>query len=276
MNHLLAKKFFYCSVDLPFRLTYKNLSFFLILFYVNIAPFYGRIVIPIKILSQPDDVTCGPTSLHAVYNYFGENISLRKVISGIEYLDNGGTLAVMLAIHALKRNYSAKIYTYNLSIFDPTWFNSEVNIIEKLTRQKKYKQSRRLRKATASYIEYFKLGGEMKFVNLTPSLLQKIFKQKLPVLTGMSSTYLYNCPREIWEKDKSVYDDVKGYPAGHFVVLAGYDETTRKVIVADPYRENPVSGDNYYSVKVSRLINSIMLGILTYDANLLVIQPKEK
>jgi hypothetical protein len=31
-----------------------------------------------------------------------------------------------------------------------------------------------------------------------------------------------------------------------------------------------------YSVSFARLINSIMLGIVTYDANLLVIEPKEK
>ena len=29
----------------------------------------------IKILQQPDDVTCGPTSLQAVYNHLGYKIS---------------------------------------------------------------------------------------------------------------------------------------------------------------------------------------------------------
>lgn len=46
------------------------------------------------------------------------------------------------------------------------------------------------------------------------------------------------------------------------------------MIVADPHRENPLSHDNYYKVSSNRLINAIMLGVLTYDANLLVIQPK--
>ena len=45
------------------------------------------------------------------------------------------------------------------------------------------------------------------------------------------------------------------------------------MIVADPYRENPISGDNLYVVRMDRLINSILLGVLTYDANLLVIYP---
>jgi len=237
--------------------------------------FNGK-MIPIKIMTQPDDVTCGPTSLHAVYNYFGDKISLPKVISEISYLEEGGTLAVMLAIHALKRNYKAKIYTYNLSVFDPVWFKEKVDIKAKLVEQKKHKKSKKLHHATDAYIEYLSLGGEIEFVNLTPSLFKKIFDKKLPILTGLSATYLYNCSREAWINNKSIYDDVRGFPTGHFVVLSGYDEETRNVVVADPYLENPVSHDNYYSVKVSRLINSIMLGILTFDANLLVIQPKDK
>lgn len=71
-----------------------------------------------------------------------------------------------------------------------------------------------------------------------------------------------------------IMDDIKGFPCGHFVVLSGYDNKQRHVVVADPYSANAVSGDNYYSVKVARLINSIMLGIMTYDANLLVIHPR--
>jgi hypothetical protein len=41
--------------------------------------------------------------------------------------------------------------------------------------------------------------------------------------------------------------------------------------VADPYQDNPYSSDLYYHVPVGRLINAIMLGIVTYDANLLII-----
>lgn len=233
-------------------------------------------MIPIKIMTQPDDVTCGPTSLHAVYNYFGDKISLPKVISEISYLDEGGTLAVMLGIHALKRNYKSVIYTYNLSVFDPTWFNENTDLKAKLHEQKKHKKSKRLHNATDYYIKFLKLGGKIEFVNLTPSFLKKIFAMKLPILTGLSATYLYSCSRETWKGNKSVYDDVNGFPTGHFVVLSGYDEKNHKIIVADPYRENPVSNDNYYSVSANRLINSIMLGILTFDSNLLVIQPKGK
>jgi hypothetical protein len=55
---------------------------------------------------QPSDTTCGPTCLHAMYRYCADTISLEEVISGVKYLKDGGTLAAMLACHALGRGYS--------------------------------------------------------------------------------------------------------------------------------------------------------------------------
>jgi hypothetical protein len=39
-------------------------------------------------------------------------------------------------------------------------------------------------------------------------------------------------------------------------------------------QDNPVAAGHRYHVRVDRLINAILLGIVTYDANLLVIQPR--
>lgn len=232
----------------------------------------------IKILSQPDDETCGPTSLHAVYNYYGDDISLGQVIAEVSYLESGGTLAVMLAIHALLRGYQASIYTYNLHVFDPTWFyDKHVDLPVKLKQQLKYKHDKKLHLATGAYLEFLSLGGKICFEDLSPTLLKRHFNNSIPILTGLSATYLYQCAREYLDYNNEVYyDDEKGHPSGHFVILAGYDDHKKHVVVADPYAENLLSGDNYYSVTIGRLINSIMLGILTYDANLLVIQPKDK
>lgn len=239
-------------------------------------------MLPIRILSQPTDVTCGPTSLHAIYQYYGEKISLDKVINQVRYVEGGGTLAVMLACHALKRGYKTKMFTYNLRMFDPTWFNvapDELNphLIEKLKAQRKHTSSKKMRYATTAYLEYLELGGNILFQDLTPQLLMKYFKKQVPILAGLSSTYLYQCAREISPDDyTTIADDVRGKPSGHFVVLCGYDEVKGHVVVADPYSKNPLDASQYYSVKVSRLINSIMLGILTYDANFLVVEKSDK
>jgi hypothetical protein len=230
----------------------------------------------LKILTQPDDSTCGPTSLHAVYQYYQDTISLDDVIEEVSFLEEGGTLAVLLACHALKRGYKARIYSYNLHVFDPTWFRaSNEKIIKNLQEQLLYKPDPKLQLATKAYIEFLQLGGELKCDDLTPKLLDQYFSQGYPILTGLSATYLYNCARERTnDRDEAIYDDIRGEPLGHFVVLCGFTPEKDKIIVADPYQENPFFRNNYYQVNVSRLINSIMLGMISYDANILIIEPK--
>jgi hypothetical protein len=78
--------------------------------------------------------------------------------------------------------------------------------------------------------------------------------------------------RDLPHTNKS--DDVRGEPVGHFVVLTRYEKETREVFVADPYAGNPLAASRYYPVGIHRLIGAILLGITTYDANLLVIEPK--
>lgn len=233
-------------------------------------------MITIKILSQPSDTTCGPTSLHAVYNYYGDNISLGQIIREVPSLDGGGTLGVLLGNHALQRGYRVKIYTYNLNMFDPTWFRSnETNLVRKLQLQAKYKRSRKFLNESNAYIKFLRSGGEVYFKDIAASVLKKYLNKEIPVLTGLSATYLYNHSREFSvSKNKSLYDNIRGYPTGHFVILAGYDRKNKVVLVADPYKGNPFSENQYYKIGISRLINSILLGIVTFDANLLIIQPK--
>ena len=228
----------------------------------------------LEMLPQPTVTTCGPTCLHAVYRYFGHQISLNDVIAQARQFPEGGTLAVFLGCHALENGYTATIYTYNLEVFDPTWFGvSEPVLMEKLEEQAKAKTKKKLRNATEGYLKFLQLGGEILFEELTPSLLRRHLKQGRPILTGLSATYLYRSPREL---PNCEYDDVAGEPSGHFVVLHGYDRETKEVFVADPWKPNPLRGNHYYSVSIPRVINSILLGILTYDANLLVIEPAER
>lgn len=224
---------------------------------------------------QPDDSTCGPTCLQAVYAYYGDPVPLETVIREVTRLENGGTLAVMLGCHALRRGYKATIYTYNLQVFDLTWFRRpELDLAAKLKKQLSHKRTRRLGEATAAYLEFLRLGGVIRHRDLTGAFIRHFLKRGVPILTGLSATYLYRSAREIDIKDSTYYDDVRGEPSGHFVVLCGYDMARRTVVVADPLLSNPLAeGSQRYEVSVGHLANAIMLGILTYDANLLVIEP---
>ena len=226
----------------------------------------------LNIKKQPDDVTCGPTCLQAVYNYFEDKISLTQVISEVKQLRSGGTLGVLLGNHALSRGYKVTIYTYNLSTFDPSWFRNGDNISEKLRLQLAAKpKAKKLKTATKAYLKFLANGGEIKFEELTPGLLRKFLSKGVPVLTGLSATYLYESPREIGDFEIR-FDDISGSPSGHFVVINGYDH--KEAFVADPLESNPISEKQYYRVSFHKLINSIMLGVMTYDANILIIHPK--
>ena len=223
----------------------------------------------LDILPQPDDTTCGPTCLHAVYRYWGDEIPLARLVNEIDPLPGGGTLAVSLACHALRRGYRAEIYTYNLQLFDPSWFVEGVDLAERLSAQRKHKRSRKLAISTDAYLEYLSLGGVVRFEELRPALIRRFLNRDTPLLTGLSATYLYQCPRE-HEDD---YDDVRGEPVGHFVVLSGYERKKSQVTVSDPSHDNPRFRTHLYSVGMNRLIAAIALGVMTYDANVLVLTP---
>lgn len=231
-----------------------------------------------SIHTQPDDITCGPTSLHAVYAFYKDVISLDRVIDEVHCLENGGTLAVFLACHALRRGYRCSIYTYNLQVFDPSWFrNDGTDLRVKLSAQASIKSGKRFTAATNAYLDYLALGGRVYHEPLTRALLHRFLGSGTPVLTGLSATFLYSCPREREAgHNKSIYDDVRGVPSGHFVVLYDYDAGADTISVADPYRDNPSFNNSYYAISADTVINAIMLGIVTYDANLLIIQPPPK
>ncbi len=227
----------------------------------------------LNIKAQPDDVTCGPTCLHALYNYYEDPISLLDVIQEVIQFKTGGTLAVFLGIHALKRGYKATIFTYNLHIFDPTWFSPEIDLAEKLRAQQAFKQDVKTEEATQAYLQFLELGGKIKYEELSISLLKRHLTKKIPVLSGLSATYLYQCAREIGETNQ--FDDIKGEPSGHFVLIKGYSSANREADISDPLAPNPLVGtQQHYKVPITRLINAILLGIITYDANILIIHPK--
>jgi hypothetical protein len=95
---------------------------------------------------------------------------------------------------------------------------------------------------------------------------------KTPILTGLSSSWLYRDKRE--NPLTNEYDDILGKPAGHFVIINGYDEKG-DFLICDPYHKNPINSSNHYSINGDRLITSILLGITSYDGNLLLIEKKK-
>jgi len=231
------------------------------------------IELPITIRRQPDYTTCGPTSLHAVYSYFGDKIPLTQVIDEMCKHEGGGTLSVHLAVHALRRGYDADIWSFNVKNWDPTWFTQKTDFVAKLRARltgKGLLGDPRYDLAMEAIEEYFSRGGRIHWRDLTPRLIGSILKRGLPILTGTNGTFLYQCARETADGP----DDVCGDPFGHFVVVCGYHSTEGTVSIADPLKDNPLHDSKYYRASVHRLIGAIFLGAATDDSNFLVIRPK--
>jgi len=85
----------------------------------------------VEVSPQPTDTSCGPTCLHAVYRFFGDKISLGELVQQVPAVQGGGTLMVCLANHALRGGYQATLYTYNLRVFDPTWFPASARTLKR-------------------------------------------------------------------------------------------------------------------------------------------------
>ncbi len=98
----------------------------------------------VAMLPQPDDVTCGPTCLHAVYDFLGKTEPLPRLIERVNSLKDGGTLAVFLGIDALERGYSARLYSYDFKVFDPSWRGLTSHaLVERLNAQLQFKKGKR-------------------------------------------------------------------------------------------------------------------------------------
>jgi len=234
----------------------------------------GNLKKKINIRKQPDDVTCGPTCLHSIYEYMNDKAALEQIIKEVPMLETGGTYASRLGVHALKRGYKAEIWSFNVNMFDPTWFGlPPAQLFEKLKLQRHAKKQRKLRTASDGYMEFLQHGGILRFEDLTSDLLVKLLSGPRPVIAGLSATYLYQSARE--DPKTCEHNDIKGRPSGHFVVLTGIDTAARTVHISDPYYPNNLSEQNTYTISISRVICAILLGVVTYDANLLLIQRKD-
>ena len=197
-----------------------------------------------------------------------------QVIAEIPELEGGGTLGAQLGSHALDRGYEVVIYSHNLRVFDPTWFVlSTAQQIKKLEAQMEAKKSNpKLVLVSQYYQDFLRNGGRIQFESLSPEFLQSFLSRGQPVLTGLSATYLYKTAREVG--DDCAYDDVRGDPQGHFVVVTGMNKNRRRVSIADPHEHHPVADGQHYDVDTLDLISAILIGVITYDANLILLKKK--
>ncbi|MEZ4338044.1 MAG: C39 family peptidase [Sandaracinaceae bacterium] len=224
-----------------------------------------RVLIGVPVLTQPDDVSCGPTSLTQVLAHHGEPRSFAEIEAHVERNPDGGTLGVHLGRAALELGYAVTLYSCNLRVLDPTWAPlSRRELSAKLEARADTVRDGRLAHVARAYVDFLDDGGEVEFDDFDRDLLLRLLRQRQPVIAGLSATYLYGTPRE--DPMTNQPDDIGGEPAGHFVVIDGYHDRGDRFEVLDPYPHNPFATGNRYQVGARRLLNAILLGDVTYDS----------
>lgn len=223
--------------------------------------------------TQPDCITCGPCALHSIYHHYQDSIGLDEVIQQVRYMPMGGTLSVFLGCHALNRGYSATLHSFNLDVIDPTWFRGkQINLLQKLKQQVMSHDDSKVIEATQAYIEFLELGGKINFQTVSFEQIQNYIKNRTPILSGINATYFYQTMRDYTNKDnRVVYDEWEGRPSGHFIVIYDYDQN-QQLAVADPFSPHPLSRQHHYSVSYTHWLHAMLLGVLTYDAEFLIIE----
>jgi len=231
-------------------------------------------ILELDMPAQPTETTCGPTCLYAVYRHLGDVIAHHDVIEQTATLPEGGTLAVHLGVHALERGYRAELYSFNLQLLDPTWFigdRARPDLAAVLAEQAELRRDDKLSHASSAYARFLDLGGELRMAELSHDVLRRYLRRGVALLVGVSATFLYRHARELAD---GTSDPLRGDPQGHFVVVAGFRGA--EVLVRDPWSPDSKdgSGESYW-VPMRRLVHAVLLGVLTYDGNLLAIEQPE-
>ena len=155
--------------------------------------------------------------------------------------EHGGTFAVFLACDALRKGYRATIYTYNLTVFDPTWFSRRRRHRRPAAAPARGEDGRPAaagHDGGLSRISAARRTAALRRICRRADLIRGLLRRGCPILTGLSATYLYPHCAGVRARTTSP-DDIRGHPSGHFVVIAGYDRLRRHVLVVDPYQPNP-------------------------------------
>ncbi|MBN8548335.1 MAG: peptidase-C39 like family protein [Deltaproteobacteria bacterium] len=227
----------------------------------------------IRILAQPDGESCGATCLEAVYRYCGLPLEIQTILTTLQTLPGGGTLAPYMGTDARRHSLQATITPYDTRIFDPSWSSmAEPELAENLRRSREYRLEPRTIESVDAYIEFLAAGGKLLFAPLSPTLLTKML-EKGPIIAGLNATYLYGCAREFESPHGLAYDAVRGQTLGHFVVIVGIDICNDAVSILDPQLPNPISAtQQLLRIPTQLLLSAILLGALTYDSALLQVR----
>lgn len=190
-----------------------------------------KVKLKVPRFKQTDPMGCGHASLQEVFVYYGKNVPQSKILRDIGVRGYGSWIT-QLGLYAMKNGFKAKIITEDANYLDPTWKKlSKKNLIKKLRVALKKANGRMKKDAYRYLIKFLKNGGYLEFRQATKSDVVRYLKKKIPVIMCLSSTVLHKGRRYGKKGKRSEY----GYPAGHFVVVSGYNNG--RFTIADSHKK---------------------------------------
>jgi hypothetical protein len=211
---------------------------------------------------------CASAALLQVLKYFGDTkTSLEDIIDYCGEHFKFRDWDYLLGCFALDNDYSARVHSRSLSIFDSTWYDLDVDsLIQKLKKQREYTQGleetfygyKKLHLEVQSAIRFLENGGEIDFSSISKNLIISYLNRKIPVIATFTAQLAYKLPKESDDE----CDDIGGEPWKHTLVINGFKKN--RFYVTDPADFQP---EPEYSVNSDTLIDAI----IRYDSNLLII-----
>ena len=221
-------------------------------------------------IPQPDNITCGPTSLRMVLNYYGHPVPHEEMMKHFTIFPHIGVLDPHICMAAMDFGFKAKTISFNYRVIHPSWTKlSRQELLQKLRtyfpKIKNYKDS----VSAAGYIRYLERGGTIEFHPMSRKLIVHYLEKGIPVIAALDMEYLYNGTVH-WTEFRPEH-------ATHFVVIYGYDADKDVFQVADPWYEVTIPNkEGTYEVPADRLMTAILLGFQVNDGDLVIVEKPEQ
>jgi ABC-type bacteriocin/lantibiotic exporter with double-glycine peptidase domain len=164
---------------------------------------------------QEKSNSCGLAVFRMVLGYFGVEIPEKELGKKVEQ-HRFGVFTTDMAVAANELGFTAKAFTFHLSLFGPLGIPFGSKITREMFKKMKVRKSDVVTKKTIS--DYVKAGGELVWDYPRVERLEKWLKEKVPVIISVNTTAL----NRYW----------KHWNNGHYLIVEGV--TGKEVEVVDP------------------------------------------
>jgi hypothetical protein len=148
----------------------------------------------LDILAQPDNVTCGPTCLHAVYRFYGDQLPLDQVIQRDSAASRRWDIGCFAGVPRFAPRLRRDHFDVQSADLRPDLVSAPISLAWRIVCELRWPSSGSSKLACGerglSGIAT-DLGGRIQMEDFTSRLIRRYLKREIPILTGLSATYLY-------------------------------------------------------------------------------------